>query len=82
MPGAYVTWWVKRGPRGVIGTNRGCDIADRAALDHLLAGRDVSPLPWEQWWIIDTEEGERGAESSRPRIKLVSRADMLAVAGR
>ncbi|MFZ2175442.1 MAG: ferredoxin, partial [Rhodococcus sp. (in: high G+C Gram-positive bacteria)] len=23
-PGIYVTGWVKRGPRGVIGTNRGC----------------------------------------------------------
>jgi ferredoxin/flavodoxin---NADP+ reductase len=22
--GAYVTGWIKRGPRGIIGTNRGC----------------------------------------------------------
>ena len=98
--GAYVTGWIKRGPRGVIGTNRGCaaqtvaqlfadydggalvrDVADAAGIDHLLAARDVSPLTWRQWRVIDTEERERGAESSRPRIKLVSRADMLTVAG-
>jgi ferredoxin--NADP+ reductase len=24
VPGVYVTGWVKRGPRGVIGTNRAC----------------------------------------------------------
>ncbi|MEV0709505.1 FAD-dependent oxidoreductase [Nocardia aurea] len=24
VPGVYVTGWIKRGPRGVIGTNRGC----------------------------------------------------------
>jgi ferredoxin--NADP+ reductase len=99
--GVYVTGWVKRGPRGVIGTNRGCaaqtvaqlfadfdagalarDVADPAELGHLLAGRDVSPLTWQQWRAIDAEERERGAEFSRPRIKLVSRADMLTVAGR
>jgi ferredoxin--NADP+ reductase len=101
VQGAYVTGWVKRGPRGVIGTNRGCaaqtiaqlfgdydagmlqrDVADPAGLDHLLAGRDVSPLTWQQWRAIDAEERERGAEFSRPRIKLVSRADMLTVAAR
>jgi ferredoxin--NADP+ reductase len=97
----YVTGWVKRGPRGVIGTNRGCaaqtvaqlfadydagalarDVADPAELGHLLAGRDVSPLSWQQWRVIDAKERERGAEFSRPRLKLVSRADMLTVAGR
>jgi ferredoxin--NADP+ reductase len=101
VPGVYVTGWIKRGPRGVIGTNRGCaaqtvaqlfadydagalrrDIADPAGLDHQLAGRDVSPLTWQQWRVIDAEERERGAEFSRPRIKLVSRAAMLTVAGR
>lgn len=24
LPGTYVTGWIKRGPRGVIGTNRAC----------------------------------------------------------
>jgi ferredoxin--NADP+ reductase len=24
LPGVYVTGWIKRGPRGVIGTNRNC----------------------------------------------------------
>ncbi|PXX03373.1 FAD-dependent oxidoreductase [Mycolicibacterium moriokaense] len=100
VQGAYVTGWVKRGPRGVIGTNRACaaqtvaqlfadydegalvrDVSDAAGIDHLLAARDVSPLTWRQWRVIDTEERERGAEFSRPRIKLVSRADMLTVAG-
>lgn len=49
-PGVYVTGWIKRGPRGVIGTNRLCaeetveriweDFA-QGALDRTVAGRDA-----------------------------------------
>ncbi|MCW2557417.1 MAG: putative ferredoxin/ferredoxin--NADP reductase, partial [Mycobacterium sp.] len=39
MPGVYVTGWIKRGPRGVIGTNRGCAEETVAALwDDFTAG--------------------------------------------
>jgi ferredoxin--NADP+ reductase len=37
VPGSYVTGWIKRGPRGVIGTNRACAVQTVDALwqDHL-----------------------------------------------
>ncbi|MDT5298428.1 MAG: ferredoxin/flavodoxin---NADP+ reductase [Mycobacterium sp.] len=39
VPGVYVTGWIKRGPRGVIGTNRACAEETVAALwDDLAAG--------------------------------------------
>ena len=96
VPGVYVTGWIKRGPRGVIGTNRTCaeqtvaalwedfdagvlasEITDRAALEGLLVSRDVTPLSWEDWTVIDAAERERGVSSARPRVKFVDVADML-----
>ncbi len=39
VPGAYVTGWIKRGPRGVIGTNRACAEETVGALwDDFIAG--------------------------------------------
>lgn len=50
VPGVYVTGWIKRGPQGVIGTNRACaeetvaallaDVDD-GALTRTVAGRDA-----------------------------------------
>jgi ferredoxin/flavodoxin---NADP+ reductase len=98
-PGAYVTGWIKRGPRGVIGTNRSCaeqtvaklwedfgagllnrKVADRDALAALLAERTAAPVDWQGWRAIDAAERKRGSEASRPRVKFVDLADMLAVA--
>jgi ferredoxin/flavodoxin---NADP+ reductase len=98
-PGAYVTGWIKRGPRGVIGTNRSCaeqtvaklwedfdagllnrQVADRDALVALLAERAAAPVDWQGWRAIDAAERKRGTEASRPRVKFVDLADMLAVA--
>lgn len=40
VPGVYVTGWIKRGPRGVIGTNRNCaDETVAALLEDFHAGR-------------------------------------------
>jgi ferredoxin/flavodoxin---NADP+ reductase len=99
LPGVYVTGWIKRGPRGVIGTNRTCaeqtvaqvwqdyddgklarDVADRAALVELLTQRGADPVDWRGWRNIDTAERKRGADASRPRMKFVDIADMLATA--
>jgi ferredoxin/flavodoxin---NADP+ reductase len=45
VPGVYVTGWIKRGPRGVIGTNRTCaeETVDQvfADYDDGVLGRDV-----------------------------------------
>ena len=40
VPGAYVTGWIKRGPRGIIGTNKACAVE---TVTQLL--RDVPDLP-------------------------------------
>lgn len=43
-PGVYVTGWIKRGPRGVIGTNRGCALETVTALfDDFHSGRLDTP---------------------------------------
>jgi ferredoxin/flavodoxin---NADP+ reductase len=100
LPGVYVTGWIKRGPRGVIGTNRTCaeqtvarlwedfdagtlarELADRASLQQLLVDRGAEPVDWRGWRAIDTAERKRGADASRPRVKFVDIADMLAAAG-
>lgn len=95
--GVYVTGWIKRGPRGVIGTNRGCaeetvaavladfdngllerPIGGRADLDAALADRGVTHVDWSGWRAIDAAERRAGDARSRPRVKLVDIASMLA----
>lgn len=98
VPGAYVTGWIKRGPQGVIGTNRTCaeqtvariwEDFDNGELDKtlpapaeigdILRERGVTELGLQDWHAIDAAERERGAAASRPRVKFVDIADMLAV---
>ena len=59
LPGVYVTGWIKRGPKGVIGTNRNCAAETVAALladfDAGLLGRDL-PAPGK----LDELLAERG----------------------
>ncbi|KKF03541.1 FAD-dependent oxidoreductase [Mycolicibacterium obuense] len=100
LPGVYVTGWIKRGPRGVIGTNRTCaretvnalldDVQaglpvtgrDSSELVALLESRHVETVDWSGWLSIDTEERARGAELSRPRLKLTDRAALVDAASR
>jgi len=41
-PGVYVTGWIKRGPSGIIGSNKACAIE---TVEQLLADLDESPSP-------------------------------------
>lgn len=94
----YVAGWIKRGPAGVIGTNRGDGmetaellLADlRGASSRAAAPDDV--LAWlrgncpglvdnEGWSAIDRHETSLGADSGRPRVKLVTIGDLLDAAG-
>ncbi len=44
MPGAYVVGWIKRGPRGVIGSNKACARQTvRALVEDAAAGRLAQP---------------------------------------
>ncbi len=85
QPGEYVAGWLKRGPTGVIGTNKG-DAAEtvRALLDDVQhdvvtahARPDVlsrlegaEPISYQGWLAIDNEEEARGVASGRPRVKV------------
>jgi ferredoxin--NADP+ reductase len=89
-PGTYVAGWIKRGPRGFIGTNRS-DARETVAsiLDDLDAGLPEPVLPpspvleraWglAAWRALDAEEQARGAAQGRPRSKLVDLAEMQRV---
>ncbi len=94
-PGAYVVGWARRGPTGVIGTNRNdarevvdLILADSVAagekpgapaLDALLAERQVVVTSYEDWKRIDAAEVAAG-EGERPRTKFTKIAAMIAAA--
>ncbi|MER5470941.1 FAD-dependent oxidoreductase [Streptomyces sp. NPDC002685] len=85
-PGEYVAGWIKRGPTGVIGTNRPCAketvtslLEDAPALvrrevveDPLAAllADGVRPAEWAGWQAIERAEAELGAELGRGVVKL------------
>jgi ferredoxin--NADP+ reductase len=96
VPGLYVTGWAKRGPSGVIGTNRRCagetvsavladaeGLPERGArsIDDLLRSRGVPVVDWSRWLAIEMAETRLGEAAGRGRVKLHDRADMLAAAG-
>lgn len=86
-PGEYVVGWIKRGPLGVIGTNK----SDAAAtVRNLLADLDALPAPtgpdagellhgrgrpassFADWQRIDAEEQAAGNRFGRPRTKVAT----------
>ena len=100
--GVYCAGWIKRGPTGVIGTNKK-DAAETvellledaaaghlepkpdataAAVDALLAERGVPVVRYAGWTAIDEAERAAGEKSGRPRVKLCSWEELLAVAER
>ena len=100
FPGVYAVGWVKRGPTGILGTNKRdaeetvrCLVEDlrvgslsepprpgRVDIDALLARRRPDLVDAEGWRAIDDHELGRGADADRPRVKLASRDELLAVA--
>jgi ferredoxin--NADP+ reductase len=88
----YVVGWAKRGPSGVIGTNK----SDAAAVMQLLVedlkspknAGDVSELLTHQivvsqdhWQKINEAEVAAGEPHGKPRRKSVNRVDLLKHAG-
>ncbi|MBQ1092565.1 FAD-dependent oxidoreductase [Streptomyces sp. B93] len=85
-PGEYVAGWIKRGPTGVIGTNRPCAketvtslLEDAAALVRQelpgdpvdgLRALGVEPVEWAGWQAIERAEAELGASLGRGVVKL------------
>ncbi len=90
--GVYAVGWIKRGPTGVIGTNKPDgdiaatqifeDVAEgskpgREALEALLAERDVRCLTYQNWESIDAAE-VAAAKPGAPRRKFVTIDSMIA----
>lgn len=85
-PGVYVAGWIKRGPTGVIGTNRPCAkettaslledaarLADREIVDDPVAAlrrAGQTPVPWTGWLAIEAAEAEWGRRLGRGTVKL------------
>jgi ferredoxin--NADP+ reductase len=94
VPGVYAVGWIKRGPTGILGTNKrdaeetiarlaeDLEALPRpgATIDGLLAARKPDIVTVEGWRAIDGLELDRGRGERRPRVKLTSREDLLAAA--
>jgi adrenodoxin-NADP+ reductase len=107
--GVYVCGWIKRGPTGIIGTNKfdaqeviATIVADQQALstvqttqttlsgiplsqdfsplsqiEQLLSKRNVDPVRFSDWEILDKEELTRGEARSKLREKFKKSKEML-----
>jgi ferredoxin--NADP+ reductase len=63
LPGAYVTGWIKRGPSGVIGTNKKCA---QETVDALLEDADAGHLPEPR--VDDAELFEARLRERKPEL--------------
>jgi ferredoxin--NADP+ reductase len=84
--GEYVAGWIKRGPTGVIGTNRSDAketvtslLEDASVLVRkdvpgepltALRAEGVEPVEWTGWCAIERAEAELGASLGRGVVKL------------
>jgi ferredoxin--NADP+ reductase len=90
--GVYAVGWIKRGPTGVIGSNKPDgdtaatqileDVGDgtkpgREALDALLAERNVRVVTYQDWQAINDAE-IANAKPGAPRRKFVTVDAMVA----
>ncbi|WP_405706961.1 FAD-dependent oxidoreductase [Streptomyces xanthophaeus] len=95
--GEYVAGWIKRGPTGVIGTNRPCAketvsslLQDAGALarrdlpgDPLdaLRAAGLRPVLWPGWLAIEAAESELGRSLGRGSVKIPDWPGLLGAAG-
>jgi ferredoxin/flavodoxin---NADP+ reductase len=88
----YVVGWAKRGPSGVIGTNK----SDAAAVMELLVSNLKTPknagdltellthqivVSQEHWQKINAVEVATGEPKGKPRVKSIERSELLKYAG-
>ncbi|MET7453076.1 FAD-dependent oxidoreductase [Streptomyces sp. NPDC005574] len=95
-PGEYVAGWIKRGPTGVIGTNRPCaketvlsllEDADVVAQKEIpgdpltvLRAEGLDPVEWPGWQAIERAEARLGASLGRGVVKLPDWESLLTAA--
>jgi ferredoxin--NADP+ reductase len=95
LPRQYVVGWAKRGPSGLIGTNKGdsnatvqhllADLpaearAEEPGVERLLEERGVAFTTFAGWKKLDALELERGKTAGKIREKLVDLDEMVSVA--
>lgn len=95
VPGLYVAGWIKRGPTGIIGTNKkdaGATVASLLAdlegsdgkggdgVATLLAQRGVDAVDLEGWQRIDAAEKALGSTRGRARTTIHERDALTAAA--
>jgi len=88
----YVVGWAKRGPSGVIGTNKS-DASDvmKLLVEDLKAPKgagditellgDAAVVTQSHWEAINAAEIAAGEPSGKPRVKSVDKAELLRLAG-
>ncbi|MFC8080725.1 FAD-dependent oxidoreductase [Streptomyces sp. NPDC057307] len=95
-PGEYVAGWIKRGPTGVIGTNRACakeTVVSLLADAPLLSARRITadpldalraaghrPVEWPGWLAIEDAEAALGASLGRRSVKIPDWEGLLTAA--
>ncbi|OKK17542.1 NADP oxidoreductase [Streptomyces sp. CB00455] len=95
--GEYVAGWIKRGPTGVIGTNRPCAketasslLQDAGALTRrelpgdpleALRAAGLRPVEWPGWTAIEAAEAALGRSLGRGSVKIPDWQGLLTAAG-
>jgi ferredoxin--NADP+ reductase len=98
IQGLYVAGWIKRGPTGLIGTNKACSVAtvdsmerdldqigperDDGSIRTLLESRGAQIIDYQDWRKLDEFEMSEGAKLGSVRKKLLSVQAALEVLGR
>ena len=91
--GFYAVGWIRRGPTGVIGTNKadGEQVADlikkefktqskdgRKSLIEIIKSKNLTPVSFEDWEKIDSYE-KKNAKDPAPRKKILTIKEMLKI---
>jgi ferredoxin--NADP+ reductase len=94
--GHYTAGWIKRGPSGIIGTNKKDATAtvaalledldglpeapERGGLESFLASASIPTVDRDGWRRISREECARGAATGRDRVTIHDRGELLRIA--
>ncbi len=93
----YLAGWTKRGPSGVVGTNK-ADASETAVLmiedyeqsnpmekgnvDQLLGQKQIVSVSFGDWLKIKESEEQHGESQGRPRVKYTIREQFLSFVGK
>jgi len=96
VPGLFVAGWIKRGPSGVLGTNKGDSAETVATLIEQLPQLSVCPIPnsdsvrkflksvtiveFNDWKKIDEYEKQQGQAVGKPREKVRFVKELVSIA--